>query len=108
VEDLAVVWEGVQRATANVIKVISQAFTYMSTNGHKYGAITTYETTWLLQCVEGNVLSVSKGFKHTDVEPSTGEVRPRAGRVGYAQEPQHFLTGCTAMLTCCGCLARDK
>lgn len=58
-----------------VVKVLSQAFTYMCLRGHKYAAITTYDCTWLLCCEADNILQVSQGFGREDVDPTPREVR---------------------------------
>lgn len=62
----------------SVGRIISQAFMYMSTHGHVYGCITTYKRTWLLRCIQDNILCVSRCFKYDDTHPSTAEVRSGA------------------------------
>jgi len=86
VEDMVTLWNtyarkptlpgpapaGANKAT-NVGRVISQAIMYMSTRGHVYGCITTYKSSWLLRCIEDNILCVSRCFKYNDTNPSTAE-----------------------------------
>eukprot|EP00878_Enallax_costatus_P019715 GHUV01020807.1.p1 GENE.GHUV01020807.1~~GHUV01020807.1.p1 ORF type:complete len:366 (+),score=86.68 GHUV01020807.1:382-1479(+) len=60
-------------ACNRVVCVISQGYTHMCESGAILGAITTYDSTWLLYCPEPHTLMVSRRFGLEDSEPTPRE-----------------------------------
>jgi hypothetical protein len=73
-EDLIPSWNRSHNQPSSVVrKAVGQIYGYMTFNHHRYGILTTYDSTWFLQrqsSSEGGVLLV-KGFSRDSTDPFT-------------------------------------